>query len=467
MRLILLILFLFSSAITNAQQSYLIDWQAVGAESIGHLVELVQIDTSNPPGNETEVVKYLEEVLQIEGISSKRYALEQSRANLVARIKGNGSKRPILLMGHTDVVGVQREKWYADPFSGLRQDGFVYGRGTLDDKDNLAAALMVIKLLKRHGVELDRDVILLAESGEEGTPEVGINFMVEKHFDAIDAEYCLAEGGQNVIEDNIVMRVGIGTTEKLPRRVTLVARGKPSHGSRPTLENAVLILATAVAKAGSWQTEVRFNDTTRAYFQRLAEISEEEDAHRYNNVENPELRDAIQQHFLENYPYHYSISRTSVTPTVVDAGFRKNVIPSEASAILDIRMLPDESVDEFYAKLSAVIDDPRVEIIPEKIYRPAAAPSQIDNEMFQTLENVALRMYPNATVLPTMGTGATDMAQVRAMGVQAYGIGPARSVDEINSGFGAHGDNERISEEAFIGLVQYLWNVVIEIAATK
>jgi acetylornithine deacetylase/succinyl-diaminopimelate desuccinylase-like protein len=467
MRLILLTLFLFSSAITSAQQSYLIDWQAVGAESIGHLVELVQIDTSNPPGNETEVVKYLEEVLQIEGISSKRYALEESRANLVARIKGNGSKRPILLMGHTDVVGVQREKWYADPFSGLRQDGFVYGRGTLDDKDNLAAALMVIKLLKRHGVELDRDVILLAESGEEGTPEVGINFMVEKHFDAIDAEYCLAEGGQNVIEDNIVMRVGIGTTEKLPRRVTLVARGKPSHGSRPTLENAVLILATAVAKAGSWQTEVRFNDTTRAYFQRLAEISEEEDAHRYNNVENPELRDAIQQHFLENYPYHYSISRTSVTPTVVDAGFRKNVIPSEASAILDIRMLPDESVDEFYAKLSEVIDDPRVEIIPEKIYRPAAAPSQIDNEMFATLENVALRMYPNATVLPTMGTGATDMAQVRAMGVQAYGIGPARSVDEINSGFGAHGDNERISEEAFVGLVQYLWNVVIEIAATK
>lgn len=467
MRLILLTLFLFSSAITSAQQSYLIDWQAVGAESIGHLVELVQIDTSNPPGNETEVVKYLEEVLQIEGISSKRYALEESRANLVARIKGNGSKRPILLMGHTDVVGVQREKWYADPFSGLRQDGFVYGRGTLDDKDNLAAALMVIKLLKRHGVELDRDVILLAESGEEGTPEVGINFMVEKHFDAIDAEYCLAEGGQNVIEDNIVKRVGIGTTEKLPRRVTLVARGKPSHGSRPTLENAVLILATAVAKAGSWQTEVRFNDTTRAYFQRLAEISEEEDAHRYNNVENPELRDAIQQHFLENYPYHYSISRTSVTPTVVDAGFRKNVIPSEASAILDIRMLPDESVDEFYAKLSEVIDDPRVEIIPEKIYRPAAAPSQIDNEMFATLENVALRMYPNATVLPTMGTGATDMAQVRAMGVQAYGIGPARSVDEINSGFGAHGDNERISEEAFVGLVQYLWNVVIEIAATK
>ena len=129
-------------------------------------------------------------------------------------------------------------------------------------------------------------------------------------------------------------------------------------------------------------------------------------------------------------------------------------------------MLPDESVEEFYAQLAAVIDDPRVEIVPERIYRPAAPPSEIDNEMFQTLERVAKQMYPTATVLPVMSTGATDMAQVRAKGMQSYGIGPARSVEEINSGFGAHGDNERISEHAFVELVQFMWNVVIEIAAT-
>lgn len=450
----------------NAQQTYLIDWDAVGAESIDHLVELIQIDSSNPPGNETDVANYLQAVLAEEGLQSELYALEESRANLVSRIKGNGSKRPILLMGHTDVVGVQADKWYADPFSGMRQDGFIYGRGTLDDKDNVAAALMVMKLLKRYEVALDRDVIFLAESGEEGTPEVGINFMVEKHFDVIDAEYCLAEGGQNVIENDVVKTVGIETTEKMPRRVTLVARGTPSHGSKPTLQNAVLILANAVAKAGTWQTDVRFNETTRAYFQRMAEISGPEDAYRYNNVENPEESEAIQQYFLENFPYHYSISRTSVAPTVIDAGFRKNVIPSEASAILDIRMLPDESVEEFYAKLAAVIDDPRVEIVPEHIYRPAAPPSEIDNEMFQTLERVAKQMYPSATVLPVMSTGATDMAQVRAMGMQSYGIGPSRTVAEINSGYGAHGDNERISEQAFVELVQFMWNVVIEIAAT-
>lgn len=466
--LLIFVLFLaLSASAANAEEAILVDWEDAGAESVGHLVDLIRIDTSNPPGNETEAVNYLRSALAIEGIDSETFALDESRANLVARISGNGSKRPILLMGHTDVVGVQAEKWYADPFSGLRQDGFIYGRGTLDDKDNLTAALMVIKLLKRYNVELDRDVIFLAEAGEEGTPDVGINFMVEKHYDSISAEYCLAEGTQNVIEDDEVKIVGVQTTEKMPRRVTLVARGTPGHGSVPTLANSVAILANAVAKAGSWRTEVRLNDTTRSYFQRMAEISSAEDANRYRNVEDPEQSDAIQEHFLVSFPYHYSISRTSVVPTVMDAGFRKNVIPSEASAILDIRMLPDENVEEFYAKLAAVIDDPRVEIVPESIYRPAAPPSKIDNEMFQTLERVAIEMYPAATVLPTMSTGATDMSQLRAKGMQCYGIGPARSREEINSGFGAHGDNERVAEDAFIELVQYLWNVVIEIAAAR
>ncbi len=450
-----------------AQSAYLVDWEEVGEEAVQHLVELVRINTTNPPGNETLVVEYLEGALAAEGLTSQRYALDADRANLVARVKGNGSKRPILLMGHTDVVGVQAEKWYEDPFSGKRDGGFIYGRGTLDDKDNLAASLMVVKLLHRYGVKLDRDVIFLAEAGEEGTPDVGINFMVEKHFDAIDAEYALAEGGQNIRREGVVAQVGIETTEKIPRRVTLVARGTPGHGSKPTLENAVVILANAIARAAAWQTEVRLNDTTRTYFRRLAEISAPEDAFRYLNVENAKFSDEIQQHFLETFPYHYSISRTSVVPTVVDAGFRRNVIPSEATAILDIRMLPDENVENFYERLAAVIDDARVEIVPERIYRPAAPPSGIDNEMFRILESVALRMYPDATVLPIMQTGATDMAQVRARGVQAYGIGPARSIEEINSGFGAHGDNERVEERAYIEMVRYMWNVVIEAAGSR
>ena len=449
------------------QDQYLVDWEAAGEESINYLVDLVRLNTSNPPGNESIAANYLKAALAKEGIDSELFALEPERANLVARIKGNGSKRPILIMGHTDVVGVQRERWTEDPFGGLRNDGWIYGRGTLDDKDNVTAGLMVMLMLKRYGVDLDRDIIFLAESGEEGTPHVGINFMVENHWDLIDAEFCLAEGGNNILEASGVKVVGIQTAEKKPRRATLVARGTAGHGSVPRLDNAVIHLAAAVAKAGAWQTEMRLNDTTRAYFDRLATISEPEDAWRYRNIDNPAETDAIQQHFLENFPYHYSVLRTSVVPTVIGGGFRNNVIPSEATAVLDIRMLPDEDVDAFYQKLANVIDDPQVEVVPEPIYRPESIPSPVDNDMFQTLEKVSKRMYPEATVIPRMSTGATDMAQTRSAGIPSYGIGPVRSIEEMNSGNGAHGDNERVSEESMRQLLQFLWYTIIDIAATK
>ncbi len=467
MRLLLVTLTVLFSVSVNAQDRYLIDWNAAGEESLQHLVELIKIDTTNPPGNETRAANYLQAVLAAEGIESQLYSLDSDRANLVARIKGNGSKRPILIMGHTDVVGVQADRWTEDPFSGRRKDGWVYGRGSLDDKDNATAGLMTIILLKRHGIELDRDIIFLAESGEEGTPEVGINFMVEKHWDVIAAEYCLAEGGSGILEDRGVSVVGVQTTEKMPRRVTLVARGTAGHGSVPRVDNAVATLARAVAKADAWQTEMRLNETTKAYFERLATVSSPEDAFRYENVANPEETQAIQEYFKENFPYHYSVLRTSVVPTIMDAGFRKNVIPSEATAMLDIRMLPDEDMDAFYAQLAEVMDEPNVEIVPEKIYRPAAPPSGIDNAMFASLERAANSMYPDAIVLPTMSTGATDMSQVRAKGVPAYGIGPIRSIEELNSGNGAHSDNERVSEEALVDFVKFMWTVIIDIAASE
>jgi acetylornithine deacetylase/succinyl-diaminopimelate desuccinylase-like protein len=462
--LTLVLLFVFTPG--NAQDRYLIDWDAAGEEALQHLVELIQINTTNPPGNETLAANYVKAVLDAEGIDSQLYSLDPDRANLVARIKGNGSKRPILIMGHTDVVGVQAEQWTEDPFGGLRKDGWVYGRGSLDDKDSVTAGMMMLIMLKRYGVELDRDIIFLAESGEEGTPHVGINFMVENHWDAIAAEFCLAEGGGGILEERGVTVVGVQTTEKMPRRVTLVATGTAGHGSRPEPDNAVAAIARAVARADAWDTEVRLNDTTRAYFERLASISAPEDAFRYRNVENPEHASEIQEYFRENETHHYSASRTSVVPTILSAGFRKNVIPSKATATLDIRMLPDEDVDEFYEDLAIVMAEPSVEIVPEDIYRPAAPPSGIDNAMFASIERAANSMYPDALVLPRMSTAATDMSQVRAKGVPAYGIGPIRSTEELNSGNGAHSDNERVSEDAFIDFLQFMWIVVIDIAAS-
>lgn len=462
-----LLIFLALPVSVHAQDRFLIDWDDVGDEAINYLVDLVRIDSSNPPGNETVVAEYLAGVLESEGIASEMYALDPERANLVTRYEGNGSKRPILIMGHTDVVGVQADKWTEPPFSGLRKDGYIWGRGTLDDKDNVTAALIVMLLLNRLDVEMDRDIIFLAESGEEGTPHVGINYMVDEHWDVIEAEFALAEGGGMQEVDGHVHVVGVQTTEKMPRRATLVARGTAGHGSRPRLDNAVHMIAEAVARAGAWETPISFNETTRAYFERMATISEGDTAFRYANVDNPEYQQEIDAWFRENDSHHYSSLRTSVVPTIIDAGFRKNVIPSEASAVLDIRMLPGEDVEGFYARLGQVIDNPAIEIVPEEIYRPAAMPSGIDNEMFQVIEAVSDRLYPGSTTLPVMATGATDMAQLRAKGTQSYGIGPARTLEEINSRFGAHSDDERISEESLKEMVRFLWNIVIDIGAAR
>src|SRR6266567_5448142 len=187
---------LFCAASPAWAQVPAVDWEKEKSEILTHYRSLVQIDTRNPPGNETKAVEYLKKALEAEGIPTKTFALDPARANLVARLKGNGAKRPLLILAHTDVVGVQREKWPVDPFGAVMKDGYVWGRGSKDDKPVLAANLITMLMLKRLGVQLDRDVIFLAESGEEAdTTGVGINFMVDKHWDEIDAEFSLTEGG--------------------------------------------------------------------------------------------------------------------------------------------------------------------------------------------------------------------------------------------------------------------------------
>ena len=448
------------------QDRYPVDWDEVAAESLSHFSALLRIDTSNPPGNETAAAAYLRDVLAAEGIDGRLFALVPGRDNLVARVEGNGSKAPILVMGHTDVVGVQPENWSVEAFGAVRRDGYIYGRGALDDKDNVTAGLMLLLMLKRAGAQLDRDIIFLAEAGEEGTPEVGVDFMVDEHWEEVAAEYCLAEGGGAVAQDGDVRYVSIATTEKFPMRVQLVARGTAGHGSVPRTDNALAALAAAVAKLSEWQPPMRMNDTTRAYFQRLAAISEEESARHYRGLFDPAQRAHSQRYFAEHEPQHHALLRTGVAPTILSGGFRSNVIPSEAHATLDVRGLPDENPEAFYAHMAAVINDPNVDIVPQPIYRPASPPSPIDNEMFEVIQAVNERLFPRAVTLPTMLTGATDMAQVRAKGVPCYGFGPVRHEEDLSSGGGAHGDDERIPEDSLLKLVQFLWYTVLGIAAS-
>jgi acetylornithine deacetylase/succinyl-diaminopimelate desuccinylase-like protein len=445
-----------------------VDWKTQEAEILRHHRALIEIDSSSPPGNETKVDDYLKSVFDAEGIPVKIFALQPARANLVARLKGNGKKRPILLMAHTDVVGVQREKWPVDPFGAVLKDGYIWGRGARDDKDKLTANLMVMLLAKRMGVTTDRDLIFLAESGEEADPAgVGIGFMVSQHFDEIDAEFALTEGGGATLKDGRVTSVNIQTTEKVPRRFRLVATGTSGHGSVPRLDNPLTHLSAAVENVATWTTPMRLNDTTRTYFEKLAGISTADDAARYRALLNPQTAAAAERYLAENKPELYSMLRTSVVPTILKAGVGPNVIPSEAEATFDVRALPDEDIPKFFDELKRVVNDPAVKIEPIVAnLRPVAPASRLDSEMFYALEQVSREMYPGSTVLPTMSTGATDMAQLRAKGVQSYGIGPA-STESDTIDYGAHSDVERLAEPSLYRLAEFTWRAALAVAGGK
>lgn len=464
----------FAVPVAALAQRVPIDWAKVDAETLEHFTALVKINSADPGGSEKPVVDYLKAIFDKEGIENKVYERENfadpsiRRPNLVARLRGNGKKRPLLLMGHTDTVNIDPKKWKHGPFSAHREDGYIYGRGTLDDKPDVVAGLMTLLLLKRNKVSLDRDVIFLAEAGEEGATSIGIAFMVNQHYDAIDAEYCLAEGGQVTRVGGQLRSVSVETTEKIPSGVRIVATGVAGHGSVPLRSNPVVHLAQAVARVAAWQPPMRMNDTTRTYFERLASISSPEDRDRYLNLLNPEKTDAIQEYLAVNDPFHNSMLRTSVSPNVFNAGYRRNVIPSEAEATLDIRALPDEDMTKFYEQLKAVINDPSIKIVRDaRNARPPATPSSLDSEAFKTIEAMAKKHYPGIPVLPTMMTGATDMAFLRAKGMQCYGLGPILDVEDIQKGFSYHSDQERIIETSVYRHAKFHYEIVEQLAAAK
>ena len=462
-RALLPLILLFCTSVARAASP---DFDSAHRDVVTNLQKFVQIDTTNPPGNETKGALFLQSLLERAGIPSEIVEKVPGRGNLIARLKGSGKKKPILLMGHIDVVGVEREKWTVEPFAGLIRGDYLYGRGSIDDKGMTVVCLEVLKLVKESGLALDRDVIFLAEAGEESSTSVGMNFVVEEHWDKIACEFALNEGGGFRTENGEVKYLSVSSTEKVPRTIVLRAKGTSGHGSRPRPDNPIVHLGAAVGKFGQWQPPMRLNDTTREYFKRLATISPPEKALLYRHVEDPELTQQIQETFRVSDIARNSMLRTSISPNIFKAGFRGNVIPGDAEATLDVRALPDEDMEAFLSTLRAVIDDPAIEIIPKwgEDARPVTPPSRLDSEMFLALERVQKRMFPKAITLPTMLTGATDSAQLRAKGVQAYGLGSLGTEEDANR---IHGNDERISISGLRPFVEYIYNVVVEVAAAK
>lgn len=456
-----LLFVLIFSTLCLAQQSSP-DFNKSRDEAVKFLGELVKIDTSNPPGNETRAAEYIKKVLAGEGISAQIFESAPGRGNLVARLKGNGKKKPLLLMAHLDVVGVERDKWTVDPFGGVIKDGYLYGRGSIDDKSMDAANLEVFLLLHRLKIPLDRDVILMSEAGEEGTTQFGIDFMVAKHWDDIACEYALNEGGGIDEENGKVEYVGVSTTQKVPRGFSLVAHGTSGHGSAPRVDNSIAHLASAVDKVARWEAPMRLNETTRRFFQEMAKISPPDKAQIYAHVEDP----ATQQKLHQTEPSYYSMLRTSLVPTIIKGGFRSNVIPAEAEARFDVRALPDEDMDALKASLTRLINDPAIQIVDAENagQRPATPPSGLNTDGFHALERAQQKLFPGVPTIPIMQVGATDSAELRVKGVQAYDIGTVMSMEDRKR---VHGNDERIEIAGFGKFIEFLYFSTIDLAGAK
>jgi len=453
---LLTICLLHSAFLCQAQQSSVLPLPKAAEETATFLKDLVRIDTQDPPGNESKVAAYIAGVFKREGIAYEMLEPVPGRASLVARLPGTGAQRPVLMLAHEDVVPVDRSHWSVDPFAAEVRDGTLYGRGASDDKGPLAANIETMLQLHRTGQKFSRDIIFLAEASEETSSPAGMQTIVDRYWDKIACEFALNEGGAAEVTNGHIPYFGVATGEKLPRGVHLVATGKSGHASVPVLDNPVTHLAQAVARLGTWDTPMRTNDTTREFFSRLATISPPEQAALFRDLDNP----ATQRELHEKSPQYYSMLHTTVVPTILKAGFKSNVIPSQAEAVIDIRALPDEDMTAFYNQMSRIVDDPSVKIVPEDLTNnmPAAPSSSLHTAMFAALETVQKQLLPGTITIPIMSTGATDSAFLRAKGVNAYGIRIPRTAAENE---GVHGNDERI-ELRYLALYQQLVQEVIE-----
>lgn len=428
-----------------------------------YLVELIRIDTSSPPGNETRAAQYLKKLADANDIRSELLGGNPQRLNFVARLPGSGKGRPLILMAHTDVVPADRSQWSVDPFAALSRDGFVYGRGAQDDKSYLAAELAVFLELKRRAVQLDRDVILLAESGEEGVQaDVGIQWLIDHAFDKIDAEFAVNEGGFSADLPSGTRVFHIQTTEKIPTRVTLTARGSAGHGSLPRPDNPIAHLANAITRLVQYEQPVRLNDTTRKYFEELSKTPD----YAWLAPLLPKLADpataaaAASQVRARDAELDASL-RLTLSPTVLRAGEKINVVPNTAQAQIDVRRLPSETADEIYARFRKVIDDPAVDVAPIGAGRPATPPNSLDTALYRGMQSVFSKAHARAVVVPYMQRGSTDGANLRVKGMAVYGVPLFVENEKL-----AHGNDERIAVANLEAGTELLWKIVMEVAAT-
>src|SRR6266849_4913447 len=414
--------------------------EALSREALVWLAQLIQIHTTNPPGNEQAAAKYIAGILEKEGITPEILEVAPGRSAVVARLRSSAISDPsraLLLVAHMDVVGAERARWTVDPFGALMKDGYIYGRGALDDKSMLAANLAAIIALKRSSARLNRDVIFLATDDEEAGGDASIRPLIAKNWDKFAAGYALNEGGEVISKGGKVQYVAVQASEKV----------------------------AANAKIGMYSAPVHFNTVLRRYFEGLAAVSDDEIAKWMRSLDTTDRGEHAQRVISDANPQWASMMHDSIAPTMLSAGVRANVIPGEARAMLNIRLLPGDTIDVLLGALTKLVNDPQVRFEVQPNAGLAAPTSSLESDFYAVITKVASQDSGGVPVLPYQSTCATDSSQLRLHNVQAYGLWPFPVTDADLKRM--HGDDERLPVASFNKGIEVLLHIVSEFAVNK
>jgi acetylornithine deacetylase/succinyl-diaminopimelate desuccinylase-like protein len=424
--------------------------------------ELVEINTVTATGDTALAADAMAARLRAAGFSGddvQVFKPAPRKGNLVARLHGTGLRKPILLMAHLDVVPARREDWSFDPFKLTEQEGYLYGRGTSDDKFMAAAFVANLIRYKQEGYKPDRDIILALETDEETLDAngLGIQWLLANHRDLIDAEFALNEGGNVGMKAGKPVRNRVQTSEKVYISYELEVRNKGGHSSLPSKDNAIYRLAAGLVRLSEFNFPIKFNETTKAYFERAASWEGAQLAADIKSVlsEQPDPA-SLSIVRLSSNPVYNAQLRTTCVATMLEGGHAINALPQMARAKVNCRVLPGESVAEVKATLERVLGDEQIKVT--QIGEPVlSVPSALNQEIFDTIKKVTNEMWPGIPVVPTMSTGATDGSYLRNAGIPTYGhSGLPGDIDDVR----IHGKDERVLIQAFYEGLEYQYRLV-------
>jgi acetylornithine deacetylase/succinyl-diaminopimelate desuccinylase-like protein len=419
--------------------------------------QLIAINTTQSSGNTTHAAEAMAQRLRAAGFPEEDVKIlgpDPRKGNLVARLRGTGARRPLLLLAHLDVVEARREDWSTDPFALIEQDGYFYGRGTSDDK--AMAAMWIANLIryKREGFTPDRDLIVALTADEETGDHNGVMWLLQNHRDLIDAELALNEGGGGAMRGGRYLYNGVGASEKVYVTFQLEVTNSGGHSSVPHNPNAIYQLAAGLTRLAAFNFPVRLNEVTRAYFARLADIERGDIGADMRALAAAD--DATAAARLSQTASYNARIRTTCVATRLDAGHADNALPQTARATVNCRVLPGEDPETVLSTLTAVLADPSIKVTWIDRAKPSV-PSPLSTPVMHQIETLTAEFWPGVPVLPLMATGASDGLFLRNAGIPTYGV--SGIFGELGEGR-AHGRDERVGVKQFFEGTQFLYTLV-------